>query len=164
MDEMLDIVDDADNVTGQAERSRVHEEGLIHRTVMFFIFDEAGRVFVNQRAMDKEFFGGAYSVALGGHVSAGQTYEQAVRREAFEEAGIKTEPHMIAKFKKRIDEESENVTVYSFTIDGLPKLDEKEIISGRFMDLDEAKVMMETKKFLPETKDLLDMLEGGVRQ
>ena len=88
-DELFDIVDDNDNIVGQATRQEAHTKGLMHRTVFFFILNKQGRVFVNKRAESKEFYDGYHSILFGGHVSKGQTYEDAVKREVQEEADLK---------------------------------------------------------------------------
>jgi isopentenyldiphosphate isomerase len=36
--EFFDIVDENDNVIGKASREECHGRGLIHRSVMFFVF------------------------------------------------------------------------------------------------------------------------------
>lgn len=165
-EEMLDVLDKKGNVTGKARRSEVHAKGLIHRTVMFFVLDPKGRVFVNQRAEGKEFYGGYWSIVLGGHVSSGQTYEEAVLREAQEEAGIKgVHPHFIGTFKKKDDDcDRENVMVYSFTIHAKPVLDTNEIKQGAFMTIGELEDKMRVDKFLPETGRLYGMLSVAVAQ
>ena len=38
--ELLDVVDEGDNVVGQAPRSECHANSVIHRSVMFFVFDD----------------------------------------------------------------------------------------------------------------------------
>lgn len=159
MDELLDVVDEGDNIIGAEKRSVVHRKGLIHRTVMFFIFDSQKRIFVNRRSRLKEFFKGAYSIALGGHVRSGQNYLQAAKAEAHEEAGMISEPVFLGRFKKRIPQESENVEVFGFTCDKEPVLDRSEIEWGMFMDPDQARIMAEKEDFLPETGDLFAILE-----
>jgi len=163
MAEMLDIVDDDDNVIGSAERGKAHAEGLMHRSVMFFIMDGQDRILVNQRSQTKDFFPGAWSIALGGHVSAGQTYEQAAEREAMEEAGVSGAPILMGAFKKRIEEESENVKVFAFVADEKPKLDAEEIEKGDFLTVEEAETLMDREDFLPETGELLGILKAFKR-
>jgi len=157
--EYLDVVDEDDALVGKDTRENVHCKGLIHRTVMFFIFNLEDKVFVNQRAKDKEFFGGYHSIVLGGHVVSGQTYDEAVRREAYEEAKMTSEPFYMGSIKKRLAEESENVAVYGFKTEKEPHLDESEVIWGEFMDLNQLREYMRSHRFLPETKDLLPILE-----
>ncbi len=160
MTEMLDWVDEDDNVIGQVTRDQAHSEGYIHRSVLFFLFDNKGRVFVNQRTEDKDFYPLYWSIVFGGHVSSGQHYDSAVLREAEEEAGIVgTDPVNLGYFRKRHDAlDRENIMTYGFITEQEPRLDPAEIRKGSFMTLDAMLEMAEHKKFLPETEDMVRIL------
>ncbi|HHQ45210.1 MAG TPA: NUDIX domain-containing protein, partial [Candidatus Altiarchaeales archaeon] len=128
--EYFDVVDEDDKVVGKASRMECHNNpDLIHRSVQFFIFDKDGRIFVNKRSSTKEFFKSQHSIVFGGHVPAGETYGEAVVREAFEEAGVASKPFYMGYFKKRIPQEKENVKVYGFITDKDLTLLEDEIHS-----------------------------------
>jgi isopentenyldiphosphate isomerase len=160
MDETFDVVDDDDVVTGKATRKQAHTLGHIHRSVLFFIFDEQGRVYVNQRTENKEFYPGCWSLVFGGHVHAGESYGEAVAREAKEEAGVNAAPFFIASFKKRFDEkDKENVRVYGIRTDGILVVDATEIKQGSFMTWPELEEKMRKEEFLPETPVLLEYLK-----
>jgi isopentenyldiphosphate isomerase len=158
MTEFFDVVDDNDNVVGRASRDECHKKRLTHRSVMFFILDKQNRILVNRRAKGKEFFGGQWSIVLGGHVACGERYDTALLREAEEEAGMRTRPFKLGFFKKRLPQEKENVMVYGFVTDQKPKLQKEEIDFGEFMTIEEAKEKMKTEKFIPETEQLLPFL------
>jgi len=163
--EFLDIVDENDNVKGKASRKEIHTKGYIHRTVFFFIIDKKGRIFVNQRTADKEFYPEYWSNSFGGHINSGESYETAVLREAKEETGIKEKPIFIAPFKKRFDKEDrENVKVYSFVTDKVPKIDPAETKQGKFMTIKEAEELMKKEKFLPESKFLHKLIKDFLNQ
>jgi len=161
-DEIFDVVDDDDNVIGKATRKEVHTKHLIHRSVMFFIFDKEGRIFVSQRTKNKEFFKEYWSIGLGGHINAGETYDEAVVREAKEEANIDEKQFFMGSFKLRIPNKSdnENARVYGFVTDKKLKFDPSEIKKGMFMTMEEMKEKLKKEKFLPETKDLLIILKN----
>ncbi len=156
--EIFDVVDADDNVVGAASREEAHRLGLLHRSVMFFIFDQAGRVFVNRRSKSKDVLPGKWSIVLGGHVDSGETYDEAVVREFQEETGLLSEPFAIDSFKKYIPEESEHVRVYGFAVDKAPHLDPSETICGEFMEVAAIRGILDTKDFLPETETLFKML------
>lgn len=86
-DELLDIVDDADRVVGQAPRSEAYARRLRHRCVFVLVRDDRERVFVHRRAADKQLFPSGYDMFVGGVVGAGETYDAAAWREAREELG-----------------------------------------------------------------------------
>lgn len=156
--ELLSIVSESDTVTGQATREECHSNGLIHRSVMFFIFDKEGRVLVTKRTDNKDFFPGYWSIVLGGHVHAGETYEDAVKRELEEETGIAGEPVFISSFEKRIPEERENVKIYKVTVEGPITLNPDELAVGIFLDPDDLEEELAGRNLLPETPILLKVL------
>jgi isopentenyldiphosphate isomerase len=87
-DELLDIVDENDRVTGQAPRGEAMERRLRHRSVSVQVRDPQGRIFVHQRTPIKIVFPSMYDVVVGGVVGAGESYDQAALREAEEELGV----------------------------------------------------------------------------
>jgi isopentenyldiphosphate isomerase len=156
--EELDVVDDNDRLLARASRARVHDEYLIHRSVMFFVLDENDSVFVNQRSQQKEVYPEYWSIAFGGHVLAGESYEDAVRRELEEETGLRDQPFPINAFQKRTADERENVRVYGVRAQTELELLAEEIEQGRFMTMAEVNEMIGRFNFLPETATLLKTL------
>jgi len=162
-DEIFDIVDENDRVIGKATRKEVHTRGHIHRSVLFFLLNKEKRVFVNQRSASKEFYPSCWSIVFGGHVGAGESYEEAVMREAKEEAGIEGEPIFLSDFKRRFDEEDkENSKVYAFIVNIEPKLDHREIKHGSFITIKELEQKLKKEKFVPETKGLYEILKAFI--
>lgn len=157
--EMLSVVDENDFVIREESREVVHKKKLIHRAVIFFAFDRNGLIFVNKGAESKEMFPGRWSIAAGGHVAAGENYRHAVLREGHEELKASRLPFFIAGFKKRNIKEKENIKVYGFIFRNVPEFDRSEISEGRMMTLEEIKAMIKKEKFLPETADLLEILQ-----
>jgi isopentenyldiphosphate isomerase len=157
-EEFLDIVDDQDRVLSRAPRSRVLSDYHIHRAVMFFVFDEEERVFVNQRSETKDIYPGYWSIAFGGHVLSGESYDDAARREIREEVGLDVPARQIGGFQKRTADERENVKVYGVTANRELVLYAEEIAQGQFMTLAELNQMIPRFDFLPETPDLLKIL------
>jgi len=98
-DELLDIVDEADRVIGQAPRGEATARGLRHRCVFVFVRDGEGRVFVHRRTPTKLVFPSLYDVFVGGVVGAGESYDEAALREAEEELGVSGLPRPVPLFK-----------------------------------------------------------------
>ena len=87
-DEILDIVDENDQVIGQAPRGEVYARGLRHRVVFVLARDGEGRIFVHRRTATKLTFPSLYDMFVGGVVGAGESYDDAALREAEEELGV----------------------------------------------------------------------------
>src|SRR5687768_10120805 len=87
--ELLDIVDPSGNPTGeQRDKTEIHRLGLPHRDVHVWITDGTN-VLEQQRAWDKKIMPGAWDIAVGGHVGAGENYLDAAIRETEEELGLR---------------------------------------------------------------------------
>lgn len=160
-EEIFDVVDEDDKVIEKATRKEVHDKKLIHRSVMFFIFDRKERILVTQRTKAKDMFPDYWSITLGGHVNSGESYDEAVVREAKEEVGIESKSFFMGIIKKRVPEEKENSKVYGFVTDKKIKLDKGELKQGMFLTIEEIIKTMKKEKFLPETKDLLNILKNN---
>lgn len=93
--EMLDYYDENLNLTGTAERERVHREGLLHRVVHCWIIsknEDKTWIYFQQRSFNKKDFPGLYDFAVTGHIGAGEESIAAALREMREEIGIAAEP------------------------------------------------------------------------
>ncbi|MFB6550030.1 NUDIX hydrolase [Streptomyces sp. NPDC056405] len=103
-DEILDIVDETDRVTGQARRGDAYAQGLRHRCVFVLARDPDGRVFVHRRTATKLVFPSLYDMFVGGVVGAGESYDDAALREAEEELGVPGLPRPEHLFKFLYDD------------------------------------------------------------
>ncbi|MFD4921987.1 NUDIX domain-containing protein [Streptomyces goshikiensis] len=99
-DEVLDVVDRDDRVTGQAPRGEVYARGLLHRCVFVLARNAEGRIFVHRRTASKLVFPSAYDMFVGGVLGAGEEYAEAALREAEEELGVSGlgQPEPLLKF------------------------------------------------------------------
>ncbi len=85
--EMVDVVNENDEVTGQADKREAHAKGLLHRTVISEVKNGKGEWLLVKQAGDRQD-AGQYVSPVGGHVRAGEPVEDALRREAMEEVGL----------------------------------------------------------------------------
>lgn len=70
------------------ERGAVHVLGIATRAVHLVGCARAGRIWVQQRAADKAQDPNLWDTLMGGMLAAGDTLEQALERETWEEAGL----------------------------------------------------------------------------
>ncbi|MFF7260070.1 NUDIX domain-containing protein [Streptomyces sp. NPDC008159] len=106
-DEILDIVDENDQVIGQAPRGEVYARGMRHRAVFVRARDAEGRIFVHRRTATKLVFPSLYDMFVGGVVGAGESYDEAALREAEEELGVSGLPRPVPLFKFLYDDGDE---------------------------------------------------------
>lgn len=87
-EEQFEIYDDAGCLLGRAPRSRVHREGLWHRTVNVFLFRSDGRLIIQQRQQHKDVCPGLWDLSVAEHVQPGETCAQAAARGLREELAV----------------------------------------------------------------------------
>ncbi len=139
MAEIFDVVNDADEVVGRASREQVHgNPELTHRVAHVLVFNSAGSLFLQLRSPTKDVQPNRWDTSVGGHVDAGETYEQAARREMREELGIDdAEIEPLYRYLHRNEYESEMVATFRAVWDGAVRIDRSEITEGRFWSLAE---------------------------
>lgn len=93
MSEILDIVNEHDEVVGQAERDEVHRKGLLCRLVYVCFYTPTGEIILQKRSLTKKNDPGKLTTAASGHVGSGQSYLTAATREALEETGVVIDGH-----------------------------------------------------------------------
>ena len=88
--EQFDIVDENNQLLGiQKPRSIVHSKILDwHRATHIWIVNDQGKVLCQQRSLTKDANPGKWQSFFGGHVIAGQTYDQNAVQELKEELGL----------------------------------------------------------------------------
>lgn len=87
-DEIFDVVNDRDEVIGQAPRREVHARGLWHRAVHVLVFNARGELFLQKRSMLKDTARGKWDSSSSGHVDSGEDYDTCAVRELREEIGL----------------------------------------------------------------------------
>ena len=155
--ELWDIYDENKQLTG---RTMVRNDwnmqpGDFHLTVLGAIKRPDGKYLVTKRSMDKEWAPGAWEIP-GGGVRAGESSEDAVKREILEETGIDVNGAKGGyEFTyKRVNPEEKNnyfVDVYCYELD----FDEKDVTAQEeetdgfaIVTLDEIKEHADKKMFL----------------
>ena len=115
MEEIVDLVDENDNVTGTALRSDVHgNPSLVHRVAHVLVFNSKGELFLQKRSMNKDVQPGKWDTSVGGHLDSGELYYQAAIREMEEELGIKPEKvDFLYQHRHSNDYESESVASFA---------------------------------------------------
>jgi 8-oxo-dGTP pyrophosphatase MutT (NUDIX family) len=88
-DEALAVWGDAGQTVGQVERGAVRPLGIATQAVHLVGQAADGRIWVQQRALNKANDPGLWDTLMGGMVSAADTVATALVRETWEEAGLR---------------------------------------------------------------------------
>ena len=138
-EEWLPIVDETGVVINKAPRSLCHSGAkLLHPVVHLHIYNQQGDIFLQKRSMSKRLLPGKWDTAVGGHVSFGETIEEALKREASEELGMNHfEFQLIGQYLWESEREKE--FVYSFFCKHYDQIqiNNDEVDEGRFWSEEE---------------------------
>ena len=135
--EWLIHVDEDDTELGAVLREEAHRRGLLHRAGCVFLVDSRQRVCVVTRAPTKRLFGGRRDTACSFHVSHGESYEEAARRELFEETGVRAPLEEVGVVRVEHPLDRMLVAVYVARWERDPELDPEEAVSPRWCVFDE---------------------------
>jgi 8-oxo-dGTP pyrophosphatase MutT (NUDIX family) len=117
MTEILDIVNEHDEVTGQIERDDPQAAGLIFRKAAILFYLPTKQIIMQKRGAQKKVNPGKYTATVIGHVSSGQTYDDTAAREALEETGIAIDPRKLVHLGVHLMGTSMRA-VYAYPFDG----------------------------------------------
>jgi len=137
--EWFDVVDEQDCVIRKAPREEVHQNGLLHRAAHIWVFNTAGELLIHRRAAGKEEEPLKLTSSACGHLSAGESYEQAAQRELLEELGLRAELTFLHKIPSGPEIGYEHTKLFSCISDEAPSPDPREIISFEYVSLSELK-------------------------
>jgi isopentenyldiphosphate isomerase len=157
-EELIDIVNEKNEVIGQAKRGDAHKKGLLHRTAVIFLFNSKGELLVQKRSQKKNDSPGKFDYSAAGHVQAGESHESGAKSELKEELGLecklKEEFTEFQEFKKQEKHMRHLAKIYSCVYDGKINFNPEEIDSVQFIKPKELLIAMkkEPEKFASSLK------------
>jgi 16S rRNA (adenine1518-N6/adenine1519-N6)-dimethyltransferase len=137
--EIFDVVDENDEVTGQATRGEVHAQKLLHRAVHIFVTNKRGDVLLQKRSLLKDLCPGLWDSSVSGHLDAGEDYATAAVRELEEEMGIRLEsaPEEVARIAPCVETGWEHVRLFRVKYDGALRFPSAEIDAAMWFPVGE---------------------------
>ena len=162
--EMLPIVEPSGCVIARAPRAWCHAGTmLLHPVVHLHIIDRFGRIYLQRRSASKHRYPLHWDTAVAGHVSYGESLQEALYREASEELGFTDfYPIPIASYVREAPDQRELVNVWAAVGSYTLKPDGFEVIDGRWWEVRQIEEAYGTDTLTPtlesEFKDLKNSL------
>ncbi|MEU2875567.1 NUDIX domain-containing protein [Streptomyces sp. NPDC007070] len=162
-DEILDLVDENDHITGQAPRGEVYARGLRHRCVFIEVRDAEDRLFVHRRTATKLAFPSLHDMFVGGVVGAGESYDDAALREAEEELGVSglARPEFLFKFLyEHVDGSGWWSSVYQVRCELPVRPQVEEVAWHDFLPADEVERRLHAWEWTPDSLAAYERLKA----
>lgn len=160
-DEVIAVVNDRDEVIGEATRKEVHEKGLLHREACVYLINSENRVLLQKRT-DRHI----WDSSAAGHFPINQNYEEAVQREFKEELGLELDQN---KFKEigyerlKVNVKNKGLINYKFSKiflvrKDIPiedfKIDKEEIEEIRYFDRKELEKLLKGPYLMTRSNEI----------
>ncbi|MFC1641111.1 NUDIX domain-containing protein [Myxococcota bacterium] len=156
-DESFPLVNELGTVIGRTQRSEAHKNpALMHPVVHCLVSDGDGRLLLQLRSRHKDVQPGKWDTSVGGHVSWGETIEQALARELREELGLdagQCAPSFLYRYVMRSEIETELVHTYCCRTEGPFVPQPEEIQELRFWTLAGIEAALGHGQFTPNFED-----------
>jgi len=141
--DLLILVDSDDNEIGTLGKTESHQgDGTLHRAFSVFLFDEQGRVLIQQRSAHKPLWPLIWANSCCSHPRAGEDTSDAAQRRIKEELGVSTELDYLYKFEYQArwdntKSEHELCWVFAGHFSGELIIDANEVADSRLVTPDE---------------------------
>ncbi len=160
-DELLDLVDASDRVIRQEWRSVVQAQKLNNfRAVNAFLKNKEGKLWIPLRSPHKRVFASCLDCSMGGHVGAGETYQEAFAREMQEELNLDVTA-LNVKFMGKFNSIEHGIScfthVYEIEMDESPDYNPIDYVSYEW--LSPAEVIAKIENGAPAKGDLIKFMK-----
>lgn len=166
MEEMIDVLDEkTGELTGEVmTKNEAHRTGKWHGSIhILMINKDKTKTFIQKRSTQKKLYPNMWDIAVGGHISAGETSLETAERELQEELGLNLKDFDVKKVD-RITEQLKNngvisneyVTIYlvcgEIDISKI-KLQEEEVSEIKWCSKKELNELIKQQKILPHVRE-----------
>ncbi|MFF0491043.1 isopentenyl-diphosphate Delta-isomerase [Nocardia sp. NPDC003482] len=112
---LVELVDEQGRATGACPVAAAHAApGRLHRAFSVLLFDESGRVLLQQRAATKTRFALRWANTCCGHPAPGESVAEAAVKRLHEELGIDAAVHEIGTFRYHADDPTTGRVEFEF--------------------------------------------------
>ncbi len=161
IEEWVPVVNEKGEITGKVPRSHVHNGSkLLHPVVHMHVLNRNKAILLQKRPLLKQIQPGKWDTAVGGHISFGETLEQALKREAFEELGLQNfsaKLHKVFKWESEVEAE----LIYLFTTFDFKnyRIQSNEVDEARFWTKKQIENQLSKGIFTPSFEFEFEMLK-----
>ena len=134
------MVDKDDKPLGLMEKMEAHKKAVMHRAFSVFIFNEEGKLMLQQRALHKYHSSGLWTNTVCSHPRNGETTEEAAHRRIVEEMGFDCSFEEAFSFIYKaevgqglIEHEFDHVFIGVSNLQ--PKINPDEVATWKYVDL-----------------------------
>ena len=143
------LVNEDDVELGTMEKMETHRKGLLHRAFSIFIFDQYGRMLLQQRSADKYHGALLWSNACCSHPFPGEKIEDAAQRRLMEELGFQAPLQKIFTFLYRAEVENgliehEMDHVFTGEYQGRIRINPKEVSAYEYASMEWLRKKLQT--------------------
>ena len=144
METKVILVDENDNEIGEMEKLEAHQKGFLHRALSIFIFNDEGKILLQQRALNKYHSGGLWTNACCSHPVPGVDAVTCAHERLKEDMGFDTELKFTTKFIYSVEfenglKENELDYIYVGKYNSNPELNPNEAMDFKWMYLNNLK-------------------------
>lgn len=141
IEEEVILVNENDQPIGTMPKLEAHLTGQRHRAFSVFIFNSAGELLLQQRALDKYHSGGKWTNTCCSHPRPGELTSDAANRRLKEEMGMVCELNPVFSFSYCAEVENglienEYDHVYFGSTDALPNPNPEEVADFKYMPME----------------------------
>jgi isopentenyl-diphosphate delta-isomerase len=139
--EVLDLVDDNDKIIGTILRTETYTKKIKnYRVVHGFLRNAVGQLWIPRRTPSKVLFPNGLDYSVAGHVESGESYEEALRREAAEELNLDLALAPWKLLGKRTPKDGAHCfqAVYELLAERSPEYNPKDFSGAEWMTPEEA--------------------------
>ncbi len=152
MEELYHVAKD-DSVVGRVERDQAHDKSILHRSGIVFVVRPDGKILIQNRSPSKRIFPSCYDCSCAFHVTFGESYDEAAKRELREETGITGVLEYLGKFSHYDPPENQIVAVFKCQSHEQIVIDQTEATGANFYSRNEVDRIVALEEVTPWLRD-----------
>ncbi|MFH1254399.1 MAG: isopentenyl-diphosphate Delta-isomerase [bacterium] len=145
MQTKLILVNEQDQIVGEAEKFEVHKNGLLHRAFSIVIFNSKKEMLLQKRAPQKYHSGGLWTNACCSHPRINENLETAIHKRLYEEMGFDCPLDKKSEFIYKVWIDKQQFFEYEYDhifvgkYDGEIKPNQEEVCEFKWVDMQKLK-------------------------